>query len=661
MKRDTVPPAPLPPRPTVIYLLAVTLVTLAPLALQLPWWITTLVVATALWRALVVLRGWPLPNGWLRAALAIAGLGLVHVYFGRINGLAAGSALLALATALKLTELQDRRDLRILVALLYFTLVVSFLFSQALWTIVYLLGCTWLITAVLVASNHAQRALPAGVSLRLAGTLVVQALPLMVVMFVLFPRLPGPLWGLPTDSGARPAGMANSMSPGDVRRLALSDAVAFRVAFSGTAPPPAQRYWRGPVFTHYDGHRWTPGFAQPAPRYTLEGKNWLYRITLEPSRSRWLFALDLPDRTMLPVDATLDGNATLVAAHDTLERRVYTLASSPYYRLALHLGDVQQRMNLELPARFDPRTRALGQRWRDEGLTPTQIVAAALRFYRGGHFLYTLEPPPVGRNAIDDFLFDTRAGFCEHFASSFAFLMRAAGVPARVVTGYQGGEKNPYGDYYTIRQKDAHAWTEVWLAQRGWVRIDPTAIAAPRRIDDGVNAALAGIPGLPDFLTPHWDASWRHTLQARWDWVNQQWNAFVLGYGPQVQRRFLSRLGLADLRSMLLALTAAVGLLLAALGWLLRARHTPAPAQDAALHLWRRATRRLRRFGLIQGPAEGPRDFARRVARQQPALATWITALAAAYVQARYAAPVTVTGDALKRLESLVHAHLPRP
>ncbi|TAM09461.1 MAG: DUF3488 domain-containing protein [Nevskiaceae bacterium] len=657
MKRTPAPVHPLPPHPGVLQLLGVTLLVLAPLAVRLPWWVSTAVAATALWRALAALRGWPLPNGWLRGALTVAGLVLVQVYFGRINGLAAGSALLAIATALKLTELRDRRDLRILIALLYFTLVVNFLYSQEIWTLVYLLGCTWLITAVLVASNHTAGALPTRTSLRMAAVLGAQALPLMIVMFVLFPRLPGPLWGLPTDSGALTSGMSNAMSPGDVSRLALSDAIAFRVAFEGTAPPPAQRYWRGPVFTHYDGHTWTPGPLQPTPRYTTEGEAVHYRMTLEASRTRWLFALDLPDTTTLPKDTTLDGHATLLANHDNRTRRVYALVSWPHYRLAPRLSATQRRMNLELPAGFDPRTRALAQGWRDSGLSPSEIIAAALRFYRDGHFLYTLEPPPVGRNAIDDFLFNTRAGFCEHFAGSFTFLMRAAGIPARVVTGYQGGEKNPFANYYTIRQKDAHAWTEVWLAERGWVRIDPTAIAAPQRIDAGVNAALAGIPGLPAFLTPRWGTSWRYTLQARWDWANQRWNEFVLGYGPELQQRFLSHFGLADVRRMLLALTAAIAGLLALLGLaLLRTPHHQ-PRPDAALKLWHQGTRRLRRFGLVQSSTEGPQDFAHRAARLQPRLASWLGALATAYVQARYAG--SGADDALARLRTLARAPLP--
>ncbi|MDN5874443.1 MAG: DUF3488 domain-containing protein, partial [Sinobacteraceae bacterium] len=315
-------PTPLPPQPGVFHLLGVTVLVLLPLAFHLPWWISLVVAFALVWRTAAALRRWSAPPAWLRAVLAVVGIVGIFAWYGRINGLVAGSALLAIATALKLTELRDRRDLRILVALLYFTLLVNFLYSQALWTIAYLLGCAWLITAVLIESSHANSTLPRRTSLRLSALLGLQALPLMVLLFILFPRIPGPLWGLPTDSGAEPAGLADSMTPGDIRKLVLSDAVAFRVHFDGPAPPPAQRYWRGPVLTHYDGHRWTPGFIpRHAPSYQLHGTAIRYRITLEPSRSRWLFALDLPTSHSLPSNARLNGNAVLVAADDTRHRR----------------------------------------------------------------------------------------------------------------------------------------------------------------------------------------------------------------------------------------------------------------------------------------------------------------------------------------------------
>ncbi|HEU0196369.1 MAG TPA: DUF3488 and transglutaminase-like domain-containing protein [Nevskiaceae bacterium] len=658
-KRPRAAAVPLPPHPGVLHLLGVTALVLLPLALHLPWWVGAVAAVAIVWRALVALRGWPAPGVVLRIVLALAAVAGVYAWYGRVNGLIAGGALLAIATALKLTELRSRRDLRILIALLYFTLLVNFLYSQALWTILYLLACTWLITAVLIESNHTVAPLPRRVSLRLAGFVTAEALPLMAVMFVLFPRIPGPLWGMPADAGAAPAGLADSMSPGDIRKLVLSDAVAFRVHFTGPVPPPDERYWRGPVLSEYTGRKWLPGYVpRAAPAYRLEGTPIRYLITLQPSRTRWLFGLDLPNPERTPAGSHWSGDAVLMAAQDNTQLRDYTLESYPRYRLAPRLPQRVRHQDLQLPAGFDPKTRALAHRWLAEGLSPAQMVDAALRMYRDDGFSYTLQPPPLGRNAVDDFLFHTRAGFCEHYAGSFTFLMRAAGIPARVVTGYQGATKNTYGDYYVVRQNDAHAWSEVWMGQRGWVRVDPTAAVSPARVDEGLGAALAGLPGLPSFLQPQWHGSWRHVLRARWDWVNQQWNRFVLGYGPELQKHFLALLGLASWSAMILALTAAVIVVLSALGFTLDHRARRATATDPVQQAWLRAMRKLRHYGLEPRIGESASSFTNRACRTCPVLAPWLRDVQARYVAARYLEATSPGG--LQALVRAVRAPMPK-
>lgn len=654
--------APRPSRGVIVQLLAATGLTLAPLAPHLPAWTIAVVLAAVAWRAGNALRQWPLPNKWLRGALAIAGIAGVYASFGRVNGLVAGGCLLTVGAALKLVELRTQRDLRVLVALLYFTLVVNFLFSQDLWTIFYLFACTWLITTALIGSNHSgpATALPWRHTMRISAAFMLQALPFAAVLFILFPRIPGPLWGLPSDDGAEPAGLSDSMTPGDIRKLVLSDAVAFRVHFDGKAAPRVERYWRGPVFSHFDGRRWTPGLVSPIPaKYSVEGSAIRYRITLEPSRTRWLFALDLPDSRNLPANASINGNAVLAASRDNLQRRDYALRSYPRYELSPVLATAAERRDLELPPDIDPRARALAQQWRAEGLTPAQIVDHALRMYRTDGFSYTLEPPPVGRNSIDDFLFRTRAGFCEHYAGSFTFLMRAAGIPARVVTGYQGGSRNLYGDYYVIRQQDAHAWSEVWIDGRGWVRVDPTAAVSPARIDRGVGAALAGTAGVPDFLRDGGSHHWQDLLKARWDWVNTQWDRLVLGYGPELQMQFMRALGLASRPAMVLALTACVLLFMAALGLALSRRARRGIRVDPAQRQWRRATRRLRRYGLRQKPTETAGRFVERVCTVHPASAEWIRAVYAAYIQARYVDPEDDRRRHEHELARLMRAPLP--
>ncbi|MGH8460276.1 MAG: transglutaminase TgpA family protein [Stenotrophobium sp.] len=624
-------------RDSLLRLIAVLALVLAPHATHLPVWEILLIITTMAWRVLVELRQWRLPTMLPRAALAFAACAGVYASYHSISGQSAGTALLCVMAALKLLEMRARRDVMIVVLLMYFILVTHFLFSQELWTIAYLLVCAVAITALLMDCNHPGTALPVRPLLRRAVIMVAQALPLMVVMFILFPRIPGPLWGLPSDSGAQRSGPSDSMMPGDIENLILSNAVAFRVRFNGVAPPPEQRYWRGPVFDHFDGRGWKPRIEpgmMPAEAAQVSGAPVSYEITLEPTQQRWIFALDLPASTGLPAATSLHAADQLLADKPLRDRALYHLRSYLHYQLQPSLDPLQRKIMLQLPPGADPRSRALAAQWRSKGLDDAQIVRAALAMYRGEAFYYTLHPPKLGANSVDEFLFDTRRGFCEHYASSFTFLMRAAGIPARVVTGYQGGEKNAYGDYYVIHQYDAHAWSEVWLAGQGWVRVDPTAAVAPNRVEAGLAAALTAANGLPGFLERR-SQVWLQ-LSARWDWANDRWNRWVLAYGPQLQADFLSRFGISDWSDMILVLTVAITLMLSAVGLLLLRQFAPVQSTDRALRLWQRAVRPLRKLGLQQAPHEGPQDFAARVIACQPSLQASMQNVLDAYLHLRY-------------------------
>ncbi len=629
----------LPPH-LLMRLLAVLAIVLAPHGAHLPLWATLLVIAIMIWRSLSVLRRWPPIPRAAKVLLALAAFAGVYASFGRVSGQTAGVVLLVVMAALKLTELNSRRDLMVLVLLMYFLLITHFLFSQELWTAAYLIFCAVLITGVLIDANHPAAILPLRNSLRLSGRLVAMALPLMVIIFVLFPRIPGPLWGLPSDSGAARTGLSDNMEPGEISSLVESDAVAFRVRFEGKPPANRELYWRGPVFGHFDGHRWDSVLHANAENDTqakLDGGEVRYEVTLEPQRSHWLFALDLPAAASLPSDAHLDADFELFANGESRERRLYQLESFTQYRLQGEFDDAQRRFYTRLPARSNPRTQALAQQWRAQGLDDQQIIDAALAMFRQQAFFYTLHPPALSRDSVDEFLFDTRKGFCEHYASSFAVLMRAAGIPARIVTGYQGGEKNAVGDYYLVRQSDAHAWTEVWLAPRGWVRIDPTAAVAPQRIERGIGEALENSGDLPAFLDPRRPGyNLRYAFEARWDWINSQWNHWVLGYGPDLQQEFLRRFGIVDWSDMILALTAAVALVLGGLGIVLLRQFSVPAASDPAQDQWRRLQRRLARVGLTQLAHEGALDFSRRVSIAKPALAASIAQITSLYLQLRY-------------------------
>lgn len=627
------------PRAVLLRLLTVLAIVLAPHLQRLPVWEILLVLAIGLWRLLGTLRQWrPMPR-WVRAALTVGAFVGVYASFGNFAGQTAGVALLTVMACLKLTELERRRDVMVMVMLMYFILITHFLFSQEMWTVLYLLFCAVLITSLLVEANHVEGALPLRVTLRMGGRLILHALPLMVLLFLLFPRIPGPLWGLPTDAGASQTGLSDDMAPGEIQNLIESDAVAFRVRFLGTVPPAEKLYWRGPVLAHFDGRRWEAGHRPGGGGASaeLEGESYAYEITLEPQRRPWLLALDLPSRAGLPGDASLTADYQLVANAEVKERRLYQLSSNLRYRLQADLAVDLRDTFLQLPRGANPRTLALAQQWRAQGLDDLGVVKAALDLFRGKDFYYTLHPPVLGRNSIDEFLFSTHRGFCEHYSSSFTVLMRAAGIPARVVTGYQGASKNPVGDYYLVRQSDAHAWSEVWLAGQGWVRVDPTAAVAPQRIERGIGAALEGTGDLPAYLDPSRRSyALRAMLEARWDWVNAQWNRWVLGYGPDLQQAVLSQLGLVDWSDMILALTVSLSLFLGLLGLGLMRQVLPRREPDPVLQQWLQARRRLARAGFEQQPGEGPRDFAGRVAAARPDLAAAVERVCALYLRLRY-------------------------
>jgi protein-glutamine gamma-glutamyltransferase len=628
------------PHRTLLRLLAVLLLVIAPHLLRLPWWEGPAIVAIVLWRAIASARQWPLPPQALKLGLAVAAFAAVYASYGRITGQNAGIALLVLMLALKLTEMRSRRDVMVVMFLMYFLLVTHFLASQEIWTIAYLFVSVVAITAVLVDAHHPGEPLPLRQSLRMGGRMILHALPVMLLFFVLFPRIPGPLWGLPSDAGPTRSGLSDSMSPGDISKLMLSEEVAFRVRFQGAPPSKAQQYWRGPVFREFNGRTWTHSSVDLAdrspPRLELPDAGRVrYELTLEPMRSRWLFALDIPDPSQIPYGSRLERSGALVVDRPVTERRLVRGVSAPRYRLDPALGDTDRVRDTRVPEGSNPRTAELVQRWRARGMDDAAIVDAALRMFRDEPFYYTLEPPRLGRHTADEFLFDTRRGFCEHYSSAFAVLMRRAGIPARVVTGYQGMEANAFSDYYVVRQSDAHAWNEVWLEGRGWVRFDPTAMVHPSRIEQSTLALIEGLARRGEGLSGL--ERLRYVLEERWDLVNARWNEWILGYGPEMQARFLALFGLADHRNMLLALTFGICIVLAVVGFTAMRRAAPPRITERSLRLWREATRRLARFGYAQRPDEGPRDFVQRVIGREPALAGPLGVVLDAYLRLRYA------------------------
>jgi protein-glutamine gamma-glutamyltransferase len=621
------------------------LIVTVPHALRAPWWLTVLALCLYGWRFYCTVNRARLPSRLLVLAMAFVGMLGIWLEYRTLFGRQSGVMLLMLFSGLKLLESRTHRDAAVAAFLAYFLVVTNFLYSQSIPTAAAMAGGLLAITTTLVGFSAPQRA--AGANLRTAGLLLAHALPAALALFLFFPRVEGPLWGMPRDAYTGLTGLSETMSPGNLASLAQSDAIAFRVAFEGAVPPPAARYWRGPVLWDFDGRTWRGARATFPPFAPPQGEGvYRYSVVLEPHTHNWLFALETAAR--VPDNARMTFDGQIFARAPVRERMLYNMVSvtQPVAR-----ADEDPRLlerALRLPPRFNPRSRELAAGWRAAASSDAEIVARGIAFLQEGRYLYTLEPALLGVDSVDEFLFDTREGFCEHFSSAFTFLMRAAGVPARVVTGYQGGELNTIDRIFTVRQSDAHAWTEVYLGGRGWVRVDPTAAAMPARVQAGLERALPDNARLPFMLRP--DMEWLRHLRSRWEAVAHRWNVWVLAYNPARQRDLMRSLGMrgADWREMTAALFTALGLLtLALLAWSLRRIARPDPVQKA----WQSFCRKLAARGVERASHEGPRDYSARAARALPASRRAILRIASLYISLRYGQRASRAGaERLRRL-----------
>ncbi|MEO5566525.1 MAG: DUF3488 and transglutaminase-like domain-containing protein [Luteimonas sp.] len=632
---------------------------LLPLLLQLPLTLGFGIAAAAVAVAAASRRR-PLP-GAVRLLLALALVAAVLASSRFAFGRDTACAMLAAMLAIKPAETNSLRDARSLLGFALFAPFATFLLDQGPWPLVIgLAGTTLALAALLRVAD-----LESGVAVVLprlrrvarVWRLIAIGLPLALAAFWLFPRMATPLWGVPQRAMARP-GLSDHMAPGEWVDMMNDDRSALRVQFFGPTPPQSQMYWRGPTLLDFDGRRWTQsrwfGDIPAAPvRHTRV--RWDYQLELEPTDNRQLVALDLPlaapDGARLSLDYGLQTRAPLTS----LTR--WRMQSSPPLSFEPQLGATLRRAALALPAGYNPRTLALARQWRDEAgvsnaASDEAIVQRAMQMIRSG-FGYTLATPLPGRNSVDEFLFDTRAGFCEHFSSAFVVLMRAAGIPARIVTGYVGGYRNPIGNYWLVRNSDAHAWAEVWLQGRGWVRVDPTAAVAPERIYDtladrapGADSLFGGYGAFSPMLNVG-------------DWMRRGWNDFVLGFDATRQRQLLRSLGLGDLPpARLVGLF--IGTAVVALLWMawLTARDGREP--DPVLRAWRQMGRRYARIGLGRLPDEAATPWAARVTAARPDLGPALQRLIARFNSWRYARPQqdgSVAGSLVREL----HRHRPTP
>ncbi len=632
--------------------LLTTALALLPLLLQLPGGLASVFAAAAL---LVAALSWrrqvPLP---LRLLLIATMLVAIYWQMGASPGRDTGCALLAAMLAIKSSELRTLRDARSLLGFALFAPFAAFLLDQGPSTL--LLALAAVVCALLglqrladAETGTAPPSLPH--RLRTIGRLLLVALPLALSAFWLLPRLPTPLWGIPERAVGQP-GLSDTMAPGQWLDLMADDSPALRVQFFGATPAAEQRYWRGPVLTRFDGRTWTRLESQrrmAAPAITTAPAQWDYQIEYEPTERRELVALDLP--LAAPDETRLDADYTLVSTRPLTALTRWRLRSSPPARFQPELPPFLRREALQLPPGFNPRTLALARQWRhDAGDDDAAIVRRALEWI-GHDFSYTLSTPLPGRHGADEFLFDWKAGFCEHFSSAFVVLMRGAGIPARVVTGYAGGTRNRYGDYWLVRRMDAHAWAEVWLPQRGWTRVDPTAAVAPERIRDTLEDRLArGDAGGGAF---DMGARWLQAAQVG-DWLRRNWNGMVLSFDAQRQQQLLRPFGIERLDpAQLVGLLAAFALIaIGAMAWLLARGERE---RDPLLRAWHRLDRRYARLGLGRQPHEPAGAWAARVEALRPG--SGLVVLSQRFSDARYAGASSDLASLLRDL----HRHRPQP
>jgi transglutaminase-like putative cysteine protease len=606
----------------------------------LPLWVPVIVLVCGSIRLLLARSGRSAPPRGILIAVAALAMPLLFLRFHTFNGLVAGTALLSVTAGLKLLETKTQRDIYIITLIIYFVSLAALLEGDSFWLLAYLIGVCWLTTATLLRATSSGPAPGWRRSLRYGGRVLAQALPLALVFWLLFPRFASPLWQVPNDSKAAASGLSDTMSPGDITQLALSDEVAFRVRFDSAAPPAPERYWRGPVLDSFDGHTWTratSGIGGAPPPMQPQGSAYHYTVMMEPHQHRWIFMLDWPSTWDRP-HAELSNDYTLMQS-EPLSRPIDVVGTS-YTRVQYSepLKPRTRTRDLKQPSDRNPRTQQLAREMRSAHPDDMDLVRAVLDMFRQQPFYYTLTPPKLADNSVDEFLFDTKRGFCGHYASAFAALMRAAGIPARVVTGYQGGTLNPYGDYWILRQSDAHAWTEVWIDGRGWMRIDPTAAIAPERVERG----LADAVNADDPLASRWQRKtpWFVGARLRLDLLREIWRERILDFNQDSQRRLLEFLKIPDPdgQKLVLVLAAAMALALVWLTWQVRRELAP-PSKDVAGRTYARLCAKLAAAGIARKPHEGAEAYAMRVARLRPDLADTVTALCRHYSSLRYATP----------------------
>lgn len=625
----------LPPG-VLLLLLALLGLTVLPHAATIPLPLSAFFFMLLGWRLTAVWRPRLAPSGMANFLLTVCGVGLLLGLHRDSWGREAGAAVFVLALGVKLLELRNKRDIYLICFLAMIVCAALFLFRQSLPMLAYGLAlCTGLF-GVLAGVNAAR---PGNqLALRTAAKIVLQALPLAVVIFVLFPRFQPPKWALTKEKNQTQSGLGDTLEPGAISDLLLSKELVFRAKFDGEIPPKARLYWRGPVFSHTDGgvwrllnHAYVLNFQD---RLRFSGPAYRYSVLLEPQSRDWVYALDMP--VQFGANLRRNENYQLIAKNNLGEPVEFSILSHTHYNTG-YITKTEYRENRQLPGPPSPRLAELARQFSGNEDNPDTFVRNFLAYIRANGFRYTLQPPLMPNNFVETFLFDTRRGFCNHYATAFAYLARVAGIPARVVSGYQGGTLNPVGGFWEIRQANAHIWAEVWMEDKGWLRVDPTAAILPERLEQGVDVerqtATGAFSGQAEALENGELTGLMLARQYLSDF-DFHWQRWVVGYNGYVQQQALTAAGIDGWREMGFWILVAIALALLTLaGYLLKRRREP---ESEAVSLYRWFCRKMAAAGVEIHPGEGPVDFAGRARAMRPEIGAEIDEITGLFVRLRY-------------------------
>lgn len=611
-----------------LFLLLVIAAVVLPQVAHLPLWCSGLVAGVLVWRGTLAWKSQPLPSRWWLVILLVIAVAATFATHRTILGRDAGVTLLVILLALKTLELRAQRDAFVVFFLGFFCMLSNFLFSQSLLTAFAMLVALMGLLTALVNAHMPVGKPPLMAAAKIAGKMALLGAPIMVVLFMLFPRL-APLWGTPGGPLQGKSGLSADMRVGTIANLVLDDSIAMRLKFEGAPPPSRDIYLRGPVLSNFDGRQWLPSISSnTGSNLKVAGQPFNYEVTLEPSNKPWLFALDAATAAPVLPGYQLRTTSELqwFTNRPVTDLIRYKAQSHTQFRYGPERFDLSLQNDVKLPKGYNPRTLQLAADIKADARFANADVAtlvnAVMQKLRTGGYEYTLEPGLYGDNTADEFWFDRKAGFCEHIASSFVVLMRAMGVPARIVTGYQGGEFNQVDSYLVVRQSDAHAWAEVWQTGKedgsavgSWVRVDPTSAVAPQRIDSLQRlAAPSGLFG--GAIASLWTNTLGNSgynplleLRAVWDAVNNTWNQKILNYTEATQLNILKNLGFsspswADLSYVLIAIIVAVSLL--GIAWTTWDKRQ----HDPWLRLLLSVRARLAKTGLASPANISPRELA---------------------------------------------------